>query len=47
MDKAIGWIDTISTWLGIPISWLYIVLMLIITYDVTLRYFFSPQPMGL
>lgn len=41
MEKAIRSIDTISTWLGIPISWLYVVLMLIITYDVTLRYFFS------
>ena len=41
MEKAIEWIDTLSTWLGIPISWLYVVLMFIITYDVTLRYFFS------
>jgi TRAP-type mannitol/chloroaromatic compound transport system permease small subunit len=41
VDKAIRYIDTLSTWLGIPISWLYVVLMLIITYDVTLRYFFA------
>lgn len=41
MEKAIRCIDTISTWLGIPVSWLYIVLMGVITYDVTLRYFFA------
>ena len=41
MEKVIKWIDTLSTCLGIPISWLYVALMFIITYDVTLRYFFS------
>ena len=47
MEKAIKLIDTLSTWLGIPISWLYVALMLIITYDVTLRYFFSYRLYGL
>ncbi len=41
MEKTIRGIDTLSTWLGIPISWLYIVLMFVITYDVFLRYFFA------
>lgn len=41
MNKAIRWIDALSTGLGVPISWLYVILMLIITYDVTLRYFFA------
>jgi TRAP-type mannitol/chloroaromatic compound transport system permease small subunit len=39
--KAIRIIDTISTWIGIPFCWLIIPLMLITTYDTTLRYFFS------
>ena len=41
MNKVIRWIDTLSTGLGVPISWLYVILMLVITYDVTLRYFFA------
>lgn len=41
MEKAIKIIDTISTWIGIPISWLYMLLMLVMSYDVTARYFFS------
>ncbi|MEK7216856.1 MAG: TRAP transporter small permease subunit [Chloroflexota bacterium] len=41
MEKAIKLIDTISTWIGIPFCWLIIPLMLVTTYDVTLRYFFS------
>ena len=41
MEKAIKVIDTISTWIGIPFSWLNIPLMLIMTYDPTMRFFFS------
>jgi TRAP-type mannitol/chloroaromatic compound transport system permease small subunit len=41
VKKAIKIIDTISTWIGIPSSWLIIPLMLITCYDVTARYFFS------
>jgi TRAP-type mannitol/chloroaromatic compound transport system permease small subunit len=41
VKKAIQLIDTISTWVGIPASWLIIPLMLITCYDVTARYFFS------
>lgn len=41
VKKAIKVIDTISTWIGIPSSWLIIPLMLITCYDVTARYFFS------
>jgi TRAP-type mannitol/chloroaromatic compound transport system permease small subunit len=41
VKKAIKVIDTISTWVGIPSSWLIIPLMLITCYDVTARYFFS------
>lgn len=45
MEKVIRWIDTVSTGIGIPVSWLYVILMLIITYDVTLRYFFAAPTM--
>jgi TRAP-type mannitol/chloroaromatic compound transport system permease small subunit len=41
MEKAIRLLDTISTWVGIPLSWLIVPLMLITCYDVTARYFFS------
>src|SRR4029434_528376 len=41
MEKAIRSIDTISTWVGILLSWLIVPLMLITCYDVTARYFFS------
>jgi TRAP-type mannitol/chloroaromatic compound transport system permease small subunit len=41
MEKAIRWIDAISTWIGIPFCWLVIPLMLVTTYDVTLRYFLN------
>lgn len=41
MEKVIKGIDTISTWVGIPFSWLIIPLMFITCYDVTARYFFS------
>jgi TRAP-type mannitol/chloroaromatic compound transport system permease small subunit len=41
VEKAIRVIDTISTWVGIPMSWLIVPLMLITCYDVTARYFFS------
>jgi TRAP-type mannitol/chloroaromatic compound transport system permease small subunit len=41
VKKAIKIIDTVSTWVGIPSSWLIIPLMLITCYDVTARYFFS------
>jgi len=40
-DKMIRAIDRISTWIGIPLSWLIIPLMLIMSYDVTARYLFS------
>jgi len=41
VNKAIKIIDSISTWIGIPFSWLNIPLMLIMTYDPTMRFFFS------
>jgi TRAP-type mannitol/chloroaromatic compound transport system permease large subunit len=41
VKAAIKVIDTFSTWIGIPSSWLIIPLMLITCYDVTARYFFS------
>lgn len=41
MEKAIWWIDRISTWIGIPICWLVIPLMFVTTWDVNLRYFFN------
>ena len=41
VKQTIKVIDTISTWVGIPSSWLIIPLMLITCYDVTARYFFS------
>jgi TRAP-type mannitol/chloroaromatic compound transport system permease small subunit len=41
VEKAIRQIDTVSTWLGIPFCWLVIPLMLVTSYDVTLRYFFD------
>jgi TRAP-type mannitol/chloroaromatic compound transport system permease small subunit len=41
VERAIKIIDSISTWVGIPFCWLIIPLMLITTYDVTMRYFFS------
>ena len=41
VQKAIKAIDSISTWIGIPFSWLNIPLMLIMTYDPTMRFFFS------
>jgi len=41
VERAIRYIDTVSTWIGIPFSWLIIPLMFVTTYDVTLRYFFS------
>jgi TRAP-type mannitol/chloroaromatic compound transport system permease small subunit len=41
VEKTIRVLDTISTWLGIPLSWLFVPLMLITCYVVTARYFFS------
>ena len=41
MNRAIKLIDSISTWIGIPFSWMNIPLMLIMTYDPTMRFFFS------
>jgi TRAP-type mannitol/chloroaromatic compound transport system permease small subunit len=41
VKQTIKVIDTISTWIGIPTSWLIIPLMFITCYDVTARYFFS------
>jgi hypothetical protein len=41
MEKAIWWIDRTSTWVGIPLCWLVIPLMLVTTWDVNLRYFFN------
>lgn len=41
MEKAIKTIDSISTYIGIPCAWLNIPLMLIMTYDPTMRFFFS------
>ena len=41
VEKTIRLIDTLSTWLGILLSWLIVPLMLITCYDVTARYFFS------
>jgi TRAP-type mannitol/chloroaromatic compound transport system permease small subunit len=41
VKTAIKVIDSVSTWIGIPFSWLIIPLMLITCYDVTARYFFS------
>lgn len=40
LEKLIKAIDSISTWIGIPASWLFMVLMLVVCYDVTARYFF-------
>jgi TRAP-type mannitol/chloroaromatic compound transport system permease small subunit len=41
VKNTIKVIDSVSTWIGIPSSWLIIPLMLITCYDVTARYFFS------
>jgi TRAP-type mannitol/chloroaromatic compound transport system permease small subunit len=41
VNNTIKVIDSVSTWIGIPSSWLIIPLMLITCYDVTARYFFS------
>jgi TRAP-type mannitol/chloroaromatic compound transport system permease small subunit len=41
VDKAIKTIDSISTYIGIPCAWLNIPLMLIMTYDPTMRFFFD------
>jgi TRAP-type mannitol/chloroaromatic compound transport system permease small subunit len=41
LEKAIKVIDSISTWVGIPVSWMYMILTFIVCYDVTARYFFD------
>src|SRR5262245_41550827 len=41
VKKTIKLIDTVSTWIGIPFSWLIIPMMLTTCYDVSARYFFS------
>lgn len=41
MGRTVRIIDTISTWVGIPFSWLIVPLMIVTCYDVTARYFFS------
>ena len=41
LKKFFGWIEKISEWIGKFGSWLTVVLMLAITYDVVLRYGFD------
>ncbi len=41
LQKVIKAIDSISTWIGIPSSWLNMVLTFVVCYDVTARYLFN------
>ena len=41
LQKVTKAIDSISTWIGIPSSWLNMVLTFVVCYDVTARYLFN------